>query len=84
MKPKTQKQALIMLLSKGKPVNWVQAFKETGCSSIARRVSDLIKEGFVFKKKQVDFTTRYKTKGHYIEYTLDVKKTPKKILSKYC
>lgn len=83
MKANTQREALLKLLAKGKPVNWIDAFKLTGCSKLSTRISEYIKEGFVFKKKQVNFTTRYKTSGYFIEYTLDRKKTPKKLLSKY-
>lgn len=79
-KPKTQTQALLELLKKGKPTNWIKAFQLTGSTKLSTRVSDFIKLGFVFKKERVNFTTRYGTRGQHIEYTMDLKKTPKKLL----
>ena len=76
----TQKQALINLFKKGKPVNWITAFKATGCSYLPARIADLKKEGFKFEREQVNFTTRYNTKGYYFDYSLNLKKTPKKLL----
>ena len=76
----TQKQAILNLLKEGKPVNWLSAFKQTGSSKLSTRVSEFAKSGFVFKKERVKFKTRYKTIGYYYNYTLDLKKTPKKLL----
>jgi len=70
----------MLLLKKGKPVNWVKAFTTTGCSKLSARVAEFINQGYKIKKERVNFTTRYKTHGTYVEYTLDVKKTPKKLL----
>ncbi len=80
MKPKSQKEALMLLLKKGQPINWVKAFTTTGCSKLSTRVAEFIKQGYRIKKERVNFTTSYKTHGTYVEYTLDVKKTPKKLL----
>jgi hypothetical protein len=80
MKPKSQKEALMLLLKKGQPINWVKAFTTTGCSKLSTRVAEFIQQGYKIKKERVNFTTRYKTHGTYVEYTLDVKKTPKKLL----
>jgi|SanBayMetagenome_1026888.scaffolds.fasta_scaffold363707_1 hypothetical protein len=80
MKPKSQKEALMLLLKKGQPINWIKAFTATGCSKLSTRVAEFIQQGYKIKKERVNFTTRYKTHGTYVEYTLDVKKTPKKLL----
>jgi Helix-turn-helix domain len=76
----TQKQAILNLLMEGQPVNWLSAFKQTGTSKLSTRVSEFTKQGFVFKKEKVKFKTKYKTIGYYYNYTLDLKKTPKKLL----
>lgn len=80
MKPKTQKEALIAMLKKGKPINWVKAFQLTGCSKLGTRIAEYSKLGYVFKKDKVNFKTRYGTAGYYMDYTLDLKKTPKKLI----
>jgi hypothetical protein len=76
----TQKQAILNLFKKGKPVNWLSAFKETGTSKLSTRTSEFAKMGYVFKKERVQFKTKYKTSGYYFNYTLDLKKTPKRLL----
>jgi hypothetical protein len=77
----TQQQALLDLFKKGKTLNLISAFKLTGCMKLSCRVNDtFIPMGYVFKKEKVNFQTRYKTHGYYFEYTLDRKKTPKRLL----
>lgn len=80
MKTKTQKDAVISLFKKGKTLNWLNTFELTGCSSVARRIYDFEKIGYVFKKQKVNFKTRFGTHGTYMNYTLDKKATPKKLL----
>ena len=76
----TQKQAILNLYKKGKPVNWLLAFKETGTSKLATRTNEFEKMGYVFKRERIKFKTKYKTSGYYYNYTLDFKKTPKSLL----
>jgi|694.fasta_scaffold52253_13 hypothetical protein len=76
----TQKQAILDLFKKGKTLNWLTAFKQTGTSKLSTRVSEFSEDGFVFKKEKIVFKTRYKTSGYYYNYTLDLKKTPKSLL----
>lgn len=76
----TQKQAILNLYKKGKPVNWLLAFRETGTSKLATRTHEFEKMGYVFKRERIKFKTRYKTHGSYFNYTLDLKKTPKSLL----
>lgn len=76
-KKPTQKEALLKLLSKGKPVDFIKAFHYTGCTKLGTRVSELIRKGFKFKKQTVCHTTRYKTHGYHVVYTLDVKHAKK-------
>jgi len=73
MKQKTQKSAVLSLLKKGRTLNWLNTFELTGCSSIARRIHDFEKLGYVFK-------TRYGTSGMFLNYTLDKKTTPKNLI----
>lgn len=74
MKTKTTQQAaLLKLLSKGKPVDFIKAFTYTGCTKLGTRISEMIRKGFKFKKETVCHTTRYKTKGYHVVYTMDVK-----------
>ena len=61
MKPKSQKEALMLLLKKGQPINWVKAFTTTGCSKLSTRIAEFIQQGYKIKKERVNFTTRYKT-----------------------
>jgi hypothetical protein len=76
----TQKQAILNLLKKGKTLNWVTAFQQTGTSKLSTRVSEFILDGYVINKELVKFKTRYKTSGYYYNYTLDLKKTPKHLI----
>lgn len=80
MKQKSQKQAVLQLFLNGQTLNWLSAFKQTGCSSVGRRVPEFEKQGLVFKREKVNFKTRFGTAGSYMNYTLDLKKTPKKVL----
>jgi hypothetical protein len=80
MKPTTQTQAVLELFKKGRTLDLVSCFKETGCSSVARRVSDFRKMGYVFKTTTQTFKTRYGTKGRVKYYTLDFKNTSKKLI----
>lgn len=74
----TQKAALLKLLSKGKPVDDDKARLLTGCTTIRSRISEFIAMGFKIDKERVNHTTRYKTKGHHVAYTMDVKHAKKK------
>jgi len=76
----TQKKALLDLFKKGETLNLMTAFKKTGTFKVSTRVSEFIRQGYVFKKEKVVFKTRYKTKGYYFNYTLNLKKTPKRLL----
>jgi hypothetical protein len=81
MKTKTtQKAAVLKLLKQGKKLNWLNTFKLTGCSSIARRIPEFIEQGYVIDKKIVKFKTRYGTHGAYKVYSINFKKTPKHLL----
>jgi len=79
-KYKSQKEALLSIFKKGATLDWVSAFKMTGCSKLASRVSDYKKLGYVFKVETVTFKTMFGTNGNYNRYTLDLKLTPKKLL----
>ena len=72
MKNKTQREALISLFKKGKTLNWVKAFKLTGCSKLSTRVSEFTQAPFKmkFKKVKVVFKTAYNTTGYYYNYSL--------------
>ena len=74
----TQKNALLNLLKKGKPVDDNKARLLTGCTTIRSRVSEFIAIGFKIDKERVNHTTRYKTKGYHVAYTMDVKHAKKK------
>lgn len=80
MKIKTQKDAVLSLFKKGRTLNWLNTFELTGCSSIARRVPEFEKIGYVFKRQKVNFKTRFGTHGTFMNYTLDKKATPKNLL----
>jgi len=83
MKPTTQKQALIQLLKKGKPISWITAFEQTGCTRLSARIADFEKLGIKFDKVRVNFTTRYNTHGSYVTYRIDYEKTPKKVINQH-
>ena len=76
----TQMQAILDLFKKGKTLDLVSAFHKTGCMKLSTRISDFRKMGYIFKVKKINFHSMYGTKGYYFEYTLDLKKTPKKLL----
>lgn len=73
----TQKQALLKLLLKGKPVDHHTAERLTGCTTIRSRVSEFIQAGFKIDKERVNHTTRYKTTGQHVVYTMDLKHAKK-------
>lgn len=73
----TQKAALLKLLLKGKPVDHHKAEQLTGCTTIRSRISEFIQAGFKIDKDRVNHTTRYKTHGQHVAYTLDVKHAKK-------
>lgn len=77
---RTQINAIKILFLTGMKLNWLNAFKLTGCSSIGRRVSDLRQMGWVINGERVSFKTRFKTCGSYMDYQLDKKKTPKHLM----
>jgi hypothetical protein len=81
MKTKTQIEAVLNLLKKGRTLNWINTFELTGCSSIARRIPDFEKKGYKFKRERINFKTRFGTSGNYMNYTLDKKSTPKHLLN---
>lgn len=77
----TQQQALLDLFKQGKTLNLTSAFKLTGCHKLSTRISDTFEPmGYKFKKEKVVFRTKYQTKGYYYNYTLNLKKTPKRLL----
>jgi len=76
----TQKEAILTILKEGKTLNILTAFKQTGTMKLSTRCSEFAKQGYVFKKEKVNFTTKYQTKGYYYNYTLNLKKTPKRLL----
>jgi hypothetical protein len=64
----------------GKTLNILSAFKLTGTMKLSTRIADFRRDGMVFKAERKQFKTRFGTHGCYIDYTLDAKKTPKKVL----
>ena len=76
----TQKQAVIELFKSGVEVDALSCFKATGSMRLSARIWDMKEMGYVFKERTVFFTTKYYTKGHLKKYTLDLKKTPKRLL----
>ena len=77
---KTQKNAVLMLLKKGRTLNWLNTFELTGCSSISRRIPEYEKLGYIFIRERKIFKTRYGTSGYFYNYKLDKNKTPKNLL----
>lgn len=76
----TQKEAILTILKEGKTLNILTAFKQTSTMKLSTRCSEFAKQGYVFKKEKVNFKTKYKTSGYYFNYTLNLKKTPKRLL----
>lgn len=76
----TQKQAILTAFKEGKTLNILSAFKLTGSMKLSTRVSEYKKLGYVFKSELVFFKTKYKTRGKYMNYTLDLKKTKKSLI----
>jgi len=74
------KASTIKAAKKGKPVDYIKAFNLTGCTTLRSRISDFIKDGFKFKKERVNHTTRYKTKGQHVCYTMDIEHAKRKKL----
>jgi hypothetical protein len=70
MKPKTQTEAVLMLLKKKKKVNILTVFKATGSMSLAERIRDLRNKGHKIKATPVTFKTRFGTTGRYNNYSL--------------
>jgi hypothetical protein len=77
---KTQQSAVFYLLLKGEEHNFLSIFKATGCSRFSDKIYKLRKKGIVFTVKRISFKTRYGTSGHYFNFKLDKKATPKNIV----
>lgn len=73
MKTKSQKQAIVYLMLQGKKLDWISAFKLTGCSKLATRISELKKQGFRIQHKQINFKSKYGNHGYYFEYWINKK-----------
>lgn len=78
----SQRQAVLKLLLKGKPVSKVMAAIKTGCTTLTQRIPEFEKMGYRFKREYPKRTTVYKTSSYHAVYTLDLKHAKKKGLIK--
>lgn len=69
-------QAMLNAFKQGKTLSILTAFKLCKSMKLSTRVNDTYEPmGYVFKRKMI-----YNKDSQYMEYTLDFKKTPKRLL----
>jgi len=80
-KPKTQTEVILKALLEGQTLNLATAYQLTkkkckcGCMKLSTRVSDtFIPMGFKFIQER---------NGQYVNYSIDFKKTSKKLINSY-
>lgn len=76
MKKPNQKQRLLAAFLRGEKLTTYTASQKKLTVTLPKRICDMQKEGYVFKK---DWVTPKGIKGHFV-YSLDKSKTPKKLL----
>ncbi len=82
MKPKTQREALLNHFKNGGRLSTIEATqRQYGyCTKLPSRIFDYENEGFVFKREVVNKKNIFGKTCYFNYYTLDLKKTPKKVL----
>jgi len=84
-KPKTQIEAIICYMIAGNSITSIQATqKQFGyCTKLPQRIADIIALGFSIKKERVTKLSIFGNSCSFIEYSLDFKKTSKKLINSY-
>lgn len=85
MKITTQKQAILhYLIMGGKLTSLTATAKQFGyCTKLGARLKEFEDDGFVFKKEKVNKRTIFNEPCYYKIYSLDVKKTSKKLINQF-
>ena len=81
--PKTQREAILMHLAYGGKLSAIEATKKQFgyCTKLSTRISDYVKEGYVFIKEKKKRKTIFGESCYYFEYSLEFKKTSKKLIN---
>ena len=83
--PKTQTEAILYHLLSGNKITSIKATqKKFGyCTKLPQRICDIGELGFTIKKERI---TKKSIFGHhctFLEYSIDLKKTSKKLIKQY-
>lgn len=70
IKKSTQKEEVLSYLREHKTIDRALAWSELGIAELPARICELEKEGYIFNKKRIPFTSRLGNKSFYMEYTL--------------
>lgn len=71
MKPKTQKEAILSYLQKGKSVTPMNALQLFGCFRLSSIIHKLRNEGYKIATKNVKFKSRFGFAGMYASYKIE-------------
>jgi hypothetical protein len=84
-KPKTQSEAIICYLIAGNKITSIQATqRQFGyCTKLPQRIAEIIELGFSIKKERVNKLSIFGNNCSFVEYSLDFKKTSKKLINNY-
>jgi len=84
-KPKTQTEAIINYLIAGNKITSIQATqRQFGyCTKLPQRIAEIIELGFSIKKERVNKLSIFGNNCSFVEYSLDIKKTSKKLIKNY-
>lgn len=84
-KPKTQSEAIICYLIAGNKITSIQATqRQFGyCTKLPQRIAEIIELGFSIKKERVNKLSIFGNNCSFVEYSLDLKKTSKRLIKKY-
>jgi hypothetical protein len=82
MKPKTQREAILMHFANGGSLTTIEATKRAygHCTKLPSRISEYEKEGFEFNREKIVKKSIFGETIIFLRYSLDLKKTPKKVL----
>lgn len=84
-KAKTQTEAIICYLIAKNKITSIQATqRQFGyCTKLPQRIADIIELGFSIKKERVNKKSIFGNNCSFIEYSLDTKRTSKKLINNY-
>ncbi len=70
IRKRTQKEEVLDYLRIHKTIDRALAWSELGIAELPARICELEKEGYIFNKKRIPFTSRLGKKSSFIAYSL--------------